>query len=79
MDMFEILNGKAIVAGNKDYGLVVTWNGSATFEIFDVVDQPFRVIDIRICYNVNSIAAARKIGDEFIEDMIVAISEEMDA
>jgi hypothetical protein len=79
MNMFEILNGKAIVAGDEDYGLVVTWNGSATFEIFDVIDGLFRAIDVHTRYDVNSVAEARKIGDEFIEDMIVAISEEMDA
>jgi len=70
MDIFQILQGKVLVYGDADAGLIVAWNGSATFEIFDVVDQPFRVIDIRICYNVNSIGEAHKIAQEFVEDMM---------
>ena len=76
MNIFEILNGKAIVAGDEDYGLVVAWNGSATFEIFDVADGLFRAIDVRTVHDVTTVEHARKVAAEFIEDMIMALGDE---
>jgi hypothetical protein len=79
MDIFEILQGKVVVYGDAETGVIVAWNGSATFELFcKRADGLFDAIEVRTRYdvdNVNSIAQARKIAEEFVEDMMDLLTD----
>jgi hypothetical protein len=71
MDIFQILQGKVLVYGDAETGLIVAWNGSATFELFcKRADGLFDAIEVRTRYDANSIGEARKIAQEFVEDMM---------
>jgi len=74
MDIFEILEGKVVVYGDAETGLIVAWNGSATFELFcKRANGLFDAIEVRTRYdvdNVNGIGQACKIAEEFVEDMM---------
>ena len=80
MDIFEILQGKVIVYGDKDYGMVVAWNGSATFELFcERANGVYDAIEVRTQYDLKSLEEARKVAIEFVEDMILQLTDEMAA
>ena len=71
MDIFQILQGKVLVYGDADAGLIVAWNGSATFELFfERSNGLFDAIEVRTRYDANSIGEAHKIAQEFVEDMM---------
>ena len=79
MDIFEILEGKVVVYGDAETGVIVAWNGSATFELFcERANGLFDAIEVRTRYDVdsvNSIAQARKIAEEFVEDMMEQLTD----
>jgi hypothetical protein len=79
MNIFEILEGKVVVYGDAETGVIVTWNGSATFELFcERANGLFDAIEVRTRYDVdsvNSIAQARKIAEEFVEDMMDLLTD----
>jgi len=80
MNIFEILQGKTVVYGEEDYGMVVAWNGSATFELFcERANGVFDAIEVRTRYDLKSLEEARMVAIELVEDMILQLTEEMEA
>ena len=80
MNIFEILQGKVVVYGDQDYGMVVAWNGSATFELFcERANGLPDAIEVRTRYDLKSLEEARKVAIEFVEDMILQLTDEMAA
>jgi hypothetical protein len=80
MNIFEILQGKTVVYGEEDYRMVVTWNGSATFELFcERTNGVFDAIEVRTRCDLKSLEEARMVAIEFVEDMILQLTEDMAA
>jgi hypothetical protein len=47
-DLWDVLNGRIIVAHDKQKNLLVTWNQSDTFQVF-YVDRGFEDVTFREC------------------------------
>jgi dTDP-glucose pyrophosphorylase len=70
MNIFDILQGKVVVYGDEDIGVIVAYNGSATFEMFCHRGQGlYEAIEVITRYNVKSIEQARMVAIEFVESL----------
>ena len=40
VDIWGLSNGRVVVAGSEDLAVLVTWNGSLTFQVWSVEEDP---------------------------------------
>lgn len=77
MNIFDVLDYGFILAWDKDTGIIVTWNGSATYNVFaeDEEYAKWRNIDVRTI-NPNptghpvAMGAARTFAEEILDDVL---------
>ena len=68
-----------IVAANDDYGVAIVWNGSATFNWFNLNfsgQDGHNNVDIMTVYGVESVEQASRLATEWIETEISAEPDE---
>ncbi len=68
-----------IVAANDDYGVAIVWNGSATFNWYNLslnTDDGYNNVDIMTVYGVESVEQASRLATEWIETEFSAEPDE---
>ncbi len=83
-NIFDLVSGgSVVVAGSEEYAVVVTWNGSATFQLVaSTYNGMYDVIDVATCYGIETLEDARNQADVFLGSYIAEIefaALEMDA
>jgi hypothetical protein len=80
VDIYNILADKVIVAADSELGYIVTWNGSATFEVFaELVDsgkECFQAIDCFTLYDVDRVGIARLKAENHLKAMASAVFDD---
>lgn len=75
--MFDMLDYGAIIFADEEYGICVTWNGSATFNWWvNQFDGTWANMDVRTVYDITSLRDAEKIAEEWLKDVEAEVEAE---
>jgi hypothetical protein len=70
MDIFDVLDYGHIVAFDEDRQILITYNGSATYNAWQQTETgAFHNFDVRTVYVTDTFDEARKEGKEWISEM----------
>ncbi len=70
--IFEVLERGAIVFGDEEYGIVVTWNGSATFNWWVLQFESVQVwaeMDVKTVYGVETLRQAEMVAEDWLKEV----------
>lgn len=77
--VFDMVGYGAIIFADEEYGIAVTWNGSATFNWWVLQFESVQVwanMDVRTVYGVETLRQAEKVAEEWLKEVEEEVESE---
>lgn len=75
--LFDMVGYGAIIFADEEYGICVTWNGSATFNWWvNQMDGTWANMDVCTRYGIETLGDAEKVAEEWLKDVEAEVESE---